>query len=235
MIKLPSIIYPNLPTNICSDLDASITALIKYQSGASWNFQDALLATPCAVGDPIYTWKTSGTVNNINLVQSTLSRRPILRQSGALLYVEFDGIDDYMEASYTNPGTSPLTVYGYVQNIPLGGYPMLLVLNSVVTELRGAGGTNRPEFLINSSSSAVSSVDWISSFHTVIGTRDTLTKIYIDGVERGSTNGVPISQILGISVANRSSVDPYYFKGYVSELGILDYLPNVTQLHNYLL
>jgi len=41
--------------------------------------------------------------------QATAAARPILRQSGSLYYLEFDGVDDYIAASYASPLSQPQT------------------------------------------------------------------------------------------------------------------------------
>lgn len=73
-----------------------------YEPGPSTCFTDAGV-TPAGVGDAVYQINDlSG--NGNHAVQTSLSARPILRQSvGGNYYLEFDGADDRM--LFTNPST----------------------------------------------------------------------------------------------------------------------------------
>lgn len=73
--------------------------------GSLW--QDSARTTLCtAAGDPVGAMgDQSGNGNHV--LQATAGKRPILRNSGALWWLEFDGVDDYLTISYTsvNPTT----------------------------------------------------------------------------------------------------------------------------------
>ncbi|WP_027714898.1 hypothetical protein [Desulfuromonas sp. TF] len=67
-------------------------------SDLSTLFQDAAGTTPAGVGDPVgLMLDKSGNGNHAS--QETSSKKPILRLSGGLIYLEFDGVDDFLFAS----------------------------------------------------------------------------------------------------------------------------------------
>lgn len=62
-------------------------------TGNMW--QDSAGTTPAAVNSPV--GKVNDKSGNGNhLIQATAAARPILRQSGSLYYLEFDGVDDIL-------------------------------------------------------------------------------------------------------------------------------------------
>jgi hypothetical protein len=63
-------------------------------------FQDSAGTTPAAVDSPVGLLRDkSGKGNHAS--QATASKRPTLRQAGALYYLEFDGTDDMLQAAFT--------------------------------------------------------------------------------------------------------------------------------------
>ena len=71
-------------------------------------FTDTGRTTAAGVGDAVAAI-TDLSGNGNHATQSTVSQRPILRQSGALYYLEFDGVDDAM-ATGTVDATAENTV-----------------------------------------------------------------------------------------------------------------------------
>jgi hypothetical protein len=62
-------------------------------------FQDSAGTTPAAVDSPVGLLRDkSGKGNHAS--QATASKRPTLRQAGALYYLEFDGTDDMLSATF---------------------------------------------------------------------------------------------------------------------------------------
>lgn len=86
-------------------------------SDLSTVFSDTAGTTPATVG---------GTVARINdksgrgnhATQATAASRPILRQSGNLYYLEFDGTDDFLSTSAINfSGSDKVTLWAGVRNL----------------------------------------------------------------------------------------------------------------------
>lgn len=77
-------------------------------------YQDAAATTPAGVGDPVgHLVDRSG--NGNHATQSTASARPVLRQSGSLYYLEFDGVDDFLETALVDlTGTDKVDVFAGV-------------------------------------------------------------------------------------------------------------------------
>lgn len=63
--------------------------------GSMW--QDDAGTIPAAVDSPVGRVNDLGP-NGLHATQSVSSKRPILRQSGSLYYLEFDGVDDQLDA-----------------------------------------------------------------------------------------------------------------------------------------
>lgn len=64
--------------------------------GSMW--QDSGKTAPAAVGSPVgYIQDKSGNKNHA--FQATAGKRPILRSSGGLNWLEFDGVDDYLSTN----------------------------------------------------------------------------------------------------------------------------------------
>lgn len=78
-------------------------------SDLSTLFQNSNGTTAVAVGDPVgYMADKSGNGNHI--IQATSTKRPVLRESSGLYYLEFDGIDDGMRTGSNIPfGTNSVT------------------------------------------------------------------------------------------------------------------------------
>jgi hypothetical protein len=77
--------------------------------------QDDLGVTPAAVNSPVGRI-TDKSGNGVNLVQATAAARPILRQSGALYWLEFDGVDDVMAVASAINSTGALTAVAAARN-----------------------------------------------------------------------------------------------------------------------
>jgi hypothetical protein len=79
---------------------STITGLAAaYTADPAYCFQDAAKATPCADGDPVYTWADRSGAG-LDFVQATLANRPLLKSDGAGgYYVLFDGSNDFMSRS----------------------------------------------------------------------------------------------------------------------------------------
>lgn len=77
-------------------------------------FQDATGTIPAAVGSPVgrINDKSGG---NRHATQGTSSARPMLRKDGDRFYLEFDGIDDYLRATFTI--TNPFTRISAIRQI----------------------------------------------------------------------------------------------------------------------
>lgn len=76
-------------------------------------FQDDAGTTPAGVGDPVgYVTDRSG--NGNHATQSTTAAKPTLRQTGGgLYYLEFDGVDDYLEMPWAITMTEQTTCAGF--------------------------------------------------------------------------------------------------------------------------
>lgn len=65
-------------------------------------FQDSAGTMPAAVGDPVGRMlDRSG--NGNHALQSNAASRPMLREEGGRLYLEFDGVDDELRAAFVCP------------------------------------------------------------------------------------------------------------------------------------
>jgi hypothetical protein len=101
-------------------------------SDSSTVFQDAAMTTPAGDGDPVGAiMDKSG--NGNHATQSTAAARPMLRQSGALWYLEFDGVDDFLTRAGILSGTQS-AVYAAIQNRDLSNDAP-----SIVQKLTGSG------------------------------------------------------------------------------------------------
>lgn len=84
--------------------DASNSARIWTTSGAT------VLA-----GDGVSVGRIDGLKNGNNLIQGTSSKKPVRHQSGSQWYLTFDGVDDFLNATYTlNQPTTVIIAFNYV-------------------------------------------------------------------------------------------------------------------------
>lgn len=92
------------------ELDAAMLALFDASPAGAWldisdlstMSQDVLGVTPAAVDSPVGRIEDkSGNDHHAIAHSSQVARRPILRQSGNLYYLEFDNVDDAVQALFT--------------------------------------------------------------------------------------------------------------------------------------
>ena len=95
-----------------ADLFASSEEGIWYDIHPDYLFQNSNGTGAVTVGDPVgYVTDRSG--NGNHATQATSAARPVLRQSGALYYLEFDGVDDFLEtASIDFSGSDEMSLFG---------------------------------------------------------------------------------------------------------------------------
>ena len=78
--------------------------------GAQSLFQDSSATTPVSAdGDPIGTTKDQSPNSN-SAIQSVSAERPAYNTDGALNFAAFDGIDDFLQATYGAAVTLPCTL-----------------------------------------------------------------------------------------------------------------------------
>lgn len=98
-------------------------------------FQDAAGTTPVtAAGQPVGLMRDkSGRANHAS--QTTTASKPILRNSGSLWYLEFDGVDDFLVTGSVNfTATDKMSVFAGARKLSGIAFNMLLE-----TDLREAG------------------------------------------------------------------------------------------------
>lgn len=83
-------------------------------SDLSTVWQDSARTTPGAVGQPVGCIDDKSGRGN-NATQSTAGSRPILRQSGSLFYLEFDGSDDGLVTGTITPGVDEMQIIAGVR------------------------------------------------------------------------------------------------------------------------
>lgn len=72
-----------------------------YEIAPAYVYQTTDTSTPGVVGQPVGR-VTDRSGNGFHLTQGTAASRPVLRQSGSLYYLEFDGTNDFLSvASFT--------------------------------------------------------------------------------------------------------------------------------------
>lgn len=81
-------------------------------SDATTLWQDSDGTTPAGVGDPVGRI-TDRSGNGNHATQATTSSKPTLRESGGLRYLEFDGVDDFLEVPSCQAGPTILTGIAY--------------------------------------------------------------------------------------------------------------------------
>jgi hypothetical protein len=89
-------------------------------SDLSTVFSDSAGTTPASV-DGVVGRVTDKSGNGLHFTQGTTSLKPLLRQAGALYYLEFDGVDDGMQTAACNmTGTDAVTVWAGVRKLTDG-------------------------------------------------------------------------------------------------------------------
>lgn len=74
-------------------------------SDLSSMWQESAGTTPAAVDSPVGKMNDKSGNNN-HVTQATSTKRPILRQTGALYYLEFDGVDDFLSGTIPSFGAN---------------------------------------------------------------------------------------------------------------------------------
>lgn len=111
-------------------------------------FQDAAGTTPVtAAGQPVGLVRDkSGRGNHASQVTSTM--RPILRNSGVLWWLEFDGVDDFLVTGSVNfTSTDKLSVFAGVRKLSDSAF-------SILVELSASPGVNPGSFNVSAPDSA---------------------------------------------------------------------------------
>lgn len=85
-------------------------------------WQDSARTTPGAVNSPVGAIDAQNS-GGPSALQATAGKRPILRQSGALFYLEFDGVDDCLQIVSITLNTSVYVGMGVNQT---SGKPLLI-------------------------------------------------------------------------------------------------------------
>lgn len=70
-----------------------------YEVSPSFAWQDQAGTIPAAAGDPVGRL-TDRSGNGNHALQPGAAARPVLRQEGGQFYLEFDGIDDFLQAAF---------------------------------------------------------------------------------------------------------------------------------------
>jgi hypothetical protein len=91
-----------------------------YEPSPTTCFTDTARTVAAVVGDPVAGMTDlSGRGNHVT--QATLANRPILRQSGALYYLENDAVDDFMASGNLNQLTMPHEFWAALQHDTAAG------------------------------------------------------------------------------------------------------------------
>ena len=139
--------------------------------------------------------------NNFDAAQATAASRPTLRQSGALYYLEFDGVDDFMAATFTV--THPADRVSSVRQIATTVNSAIYAdpFNAVVMSLIQGGVDNLglqsslaydPAVSFPVGSDFVVTERW-----TAAGPSSTLQKNQVAAVSGNPGTGVPTGMLIG--------------------------------------
>jgi hypothetical protein len=204
-------------------------------------FQDDAGLTPVTAAGQIVGLILDKSGNGNHATQATGASKPILRNTGGLWYLEFDGIDDAMTTAAINfTVTNKLTLFAGIRKLSDSA-------TGVMAELSPNLGTNPGSFAVrapNGASSADYQVNWSGSTvetaniglmaapHTAVisSTADIATSI-VDMRINGSASGLVKSGALGtgnfgnyqLFVGRRSGgilAFKGYFYGFVVRAGI---------------
>lgn len=125
-------------------------------------FQDAAGTTPAAVDQPVGLIRDRSGRNN-HASQSTADSRPVLRHSGGLYYLEFDGTDDFLvTGSIDFTGGDAISVFAGVHKASDAAIGSVVGLssapqtNSGTFELFAPGTSGQPTLSFRSRGSASS-------------------------------------------------------------------------------
>lgn len=121
--------YLRVPT-VPLDPDAAIAALFALGEEGAWYdpsdsstvWQDAAGTTPAGVGDPVGRIDDKSGNGN-HATQSTSAARPVLQTSGGLWYLDFDGVDDRMVATFAATVNRPADIaIAWNRDVTASGY-----------------------------------------------------------------------------------------------------------------
>lgn len=164
--------------------------------------------------------------NGLHATQSTVADRPILRQSGGLYYLEFDGAGDKLVSGSTNSGFSAGFEITAGVRLIAGNTSSDRIVNFFPFARGGFqliyhNGNNRHEFLVlnqgGSSARAVASTESPPATRVITGSADLSApeiSIHIDGVQEGTAT--PTST----GMFNKSSSYDFFdsYEGYMYQL-----------------
>ena len=101
----PAVLFANSEPGVWLDPSDPVTV-----------FSDTAGTTPAGVGDPVARIDDKSGNGN-HATQPTLAARPILREADGLRYLEFDGVDDYLQTPSITPGTDKVQVFAGVEKL----------------------------------------------------------------------------------------------------------------------
>ena len=162
-------------------------------------WQDSGRTTPGVVGQPVGCIDDKSG-NGYNAIQATAGSRPILRNSGTLYWLEFDGVDDFLASNATVDltasnevsafiglrKTSDATTQVVLENTTAAGSFRVYVPTGLTNYIYGAGGTTPID--VNATGLAAPNTAVISG-QTKISTP--ISTIRVNGVQRATT-GTPL-------------------------------------------
>jgi hypothetical protein len=109
-----------------------------YEPSPTTCFTDTARTTAAAVGDPV-AGMTDLSGRGNHATQATLAQRPILRQSGALFYLECDGTDDGMVTSSINfTATDKMSVFAGAQKLSDAAAAIVVELSADINSNAGS-------------------------------------------------------------------------------------------------
>ncbi len=156
----------------------------------STTWQDSAGTTPGAVGQPVgRNNDDSGNANHV--IQATTAAKPILRQSGALYYLETDGVDDWLTATLTGNITGGAVTAGmsmrFAANLPYARFIAIFAAGfdfdnaaSAALLLRDNATANLSTFH-NSVSGPASAVGYNTDFVGISQITATQQRLRVDG------------------------------------------------------
>lgn len=159
-------------------------------------FQDSAGTVPAAIDSPVgLILDKSGGARHAS--QATSSRRPILRQDGQRSYLEFDGVDDFLRATFTI--SEPFTRIGGIRQISWTDQER--IFGAALTNSTGeiTQRTVSPRIaLIISTSSAAAGIDTAA-----VGADVVLSEVYSPTAQSLTVNnGPPAVGVAGSSAPN---------------------------------
>jgi hypothetical protein len=174
----------------------SLSSLLAWYDPSRNIFSDAG-TTAAVLDDPVYQWapRNAGAAAALTGVQTTLGRRPLLKQgANGKYYIQLDGSDDSLFTTYTTAFARDITVAAQIRGEDGGGshdpYASAISKNSGTAFkgwLLGFRSTTR-EFGVTSPSvasiaysSAISDATWYRGVMTVTSPASALYTIYLNG------------------------------------------------------